>query len=992
MEEATQIEKDREIQSLQEENVRLLGRFSQLSNLALRILSTLDLPAVLQEVVDAACELTRARYGALAVFAQDARIQHFITHGLTPEERTRVGDPPKGVGLLGWLRQLPQPLRLANLSQHPLATGFPPGHPHMTTFLGVPLRLGQETLGALYLTEKADGQEFTQEDEDLLVLSAAQATMAIRNAWMHQQSQAHLEEAERIAKDIRALHDLTRLAVSTLDLEEVLEESLPVVLELTKTEAAEVWLLDPVKGVLEIKAHKGDPPEVFFQRQHFRVGEGLPGIAIATLQPVIAADIASDPRVLRTQLIEAGFKAMCAFPMVSHGKPLGVLCVACRDHQWLQNRDDSLLARMADALAIAIQNAQLFAQVENLAAERARLLALAEQERARLEALVQASPVGIFVAEASGRVSLINREAERILGLSLQPGDTLQRYEQAVTYRRPDGQVYAPADLPLQRALYQGETVRAEEVRMEFPDGHSIPTMVNATPVYSPSGDITAAIAVIQDMTPLEEVERLGREFLGMVSHELKTPLTAIKGSAATVLGSRRPFSVDETRELFEIIDEQADCLRELVDNLLDMTRIEAGSLSVSPEPTDLRTVLEEARATFVRSGGRQPVELHMPEGVPLVSADRRRVTQVVNNLLSNAAKFSPPTAPIHIHVEPQPSHLIVRVIDQGRGIPPEKLPLLFKKFSRVHEDSGAKLSGSGLGLAICKGIIEAHGGRIWAESQGLGHGATFTFTLYLASQSPAPLPSTTRRADHLGRVRRPGERTRILAVDDEHQVLRLLQRSLDEAGYQPIVTSDPSQVTKIVEKEEPDLVLLDLMLPGVSGFDLLRQIREFSGVPVIFLTASDHSEDTVRALKMGADDYITKPFSVSELLARIEASLRRRVLVDQMEVRPPFVLGDLMISFSERRVTVGGQVVSLSATEYKLLYELATNAGRVLTHDQILQRVWGPEYSGETELVRSFIRNLRRKLGDDARNPRYIFTEPQVGYRMPRPSPSQPP
>jgi len=136
----------------------------------------------------------------------------------------------------------------------------------------------------------------------------------------------------------------------------------------------------------------------------------------------------------------------------------------------------------------------------------------------------------------------------------------------------------------------------------------------------------------------------------------------------------------------------------------------------------------------------------------------------------------------------------------------------------------------------------------------------------------------------------------------------------------------------------------------------------------------------------MGADDYITKPFSPSELLARIGAALRRRVLPDVTEVRPPFVLGNLTINFVERQVSVGGQNVSLSATEYKILYELATHAGRPMTYEQILHKVWGPEYSGETELIRSFVSNVRRKLGDDARDPRFILTERQVGYRMPKP------
>ena len=188
------------------------------------------------------------------------------------------------------------------------------------------------------------------------------------------------------------------------------------------------------------------------------------------------------------------------------------------------------------------------------------------------------------------------------------------------------------------------------------------------------------------------------------------------------------------------------------------------------------------------------------------------------------------------------------------------------------------------------------------------------------------------------------------------------------------------------MELEEPDLVVLDLRLPGTSGFEVLQHIRELSQVPVIFLTASDREEDAVQALKAGADDYITKPFSPSELLARIEAVLRRRAAALPTETRRSLVLEDLTINFAEREVTLAGEPVSLSATEYKLLYELATHAGRVLTYDQILQRVWGPEYSGETELVRSFVRNLRRKLREDARNPRFILTERQVGYRMPKP------
>jgi PAS domain S-box-containing protein len=630
-----------------------------------------------------------------------------------------------------------------------------------------------------------------------------------------------------------------------------------------------------------------------------------------------------------------------------------------------------------------------FANVTRDISRRKRAEEATERVRRRTETLVETSPVGVVVVDARGRLVLVNREAERLSDYSYKRGDPLETLHEGAIRRRPDGTDYALEELPLSRALSHGETVRAEEMRFHFADGRTTPALVNAAPICRADGEITGAVAIIQDITPLEELEKLRSEFLGIVSHELKTPLMAIKGSAALALGGRDPMNALEARELFAIIDEQVDRLTDLVNNLLDMTRIEAGTLTVNPEPTDLRTLLEELREASTRRHSPHEIRIQLPDELPAVNADPWRIGQVLSNLVSNAAKFSREGEPIEITVERGPSQVTVHVRDRGRGIPADKLPHLFKKFSRVHEGHGPGLPGSGLGLAICKGIVEAHGGRIWVESGGEGRGSTFSFTLPVVAAEPAaPAAETARRAEHIGRVTRPGERTRILAVDDDPQILRFLQRALQEAGYQPVVTADATEAPGLVELEEPDLVLLDLFLPGTSGFDLLKQIREFSGVPVIFLTASDKEEDAVHALQAGADDYITKPFSISELVARIAAALRRRVMPDVTEVRPPFVLDDLTIDFIGRGVTVAGRPVSLSATEYKLLYELVTHAGQVLTHDQILQRVWGPHYSGETKLIRSFIRNLRRKLGDDARRPRYIFTEPHVGYRVPRSEP----
>ncbi len=637
-------------------------------------------------------------------------------------------------------------------------------------------------------------------------------------------------------------------------------------------------------------------------------------------------------------------------------------------------------------------------EVEELRRENEALraqLASVETERQRLEVLVRTSPVGVLVIDARTRtVVSVNREAERIFGVPPRPGSSLERYQAVAAYRRPDGRQYSIEERPLSRALDRGQTVRAEEILLDRPGGGKITILASATPIRSRDGEIESAVAIIQDMTPLEELERLRSEFLGMVSHELRSPLAAIKGSAATVLNASAPFDTTEMLQFFRIIDRQADRLRDLISSLLDMTRIEAGILSLSLEPVSLVHLADEARSTFLSGGGRHRVEVDLPMDLPLIAADERRVVQVLSNLLVNASRYSPDSSVIRVtasRVEDSP-HLAVSVSDRGMGVSADRLPHLFKKFSRAGGDGEERRGeGAGLGLAICKGIVEAHGGRIWAESEGEGRGTRFTFTIPVAEVEE---DAGTGAAAHAARettaraaLPRADKRTRVLAVDDEPQLLRFLRGVFSDAGYTSFGTGDPTEILPLLETEDPHIVLLDLVLPGTTGFDVLKRIREVSEVPVIFLSAHDRDEEIVRALSLGADDYIVKPFSPSELLARVEAALRRRATPDRAEPREPYRLGDLAIDYADRRGTVSGRPIELTATEYKLLTELSANAGRVVTHGRILQHVWGTGYSGDdAQLIRAFVTKLRRKLGDDAHDPRYILTVPGVGYRMPKP------
>ncbi len=352
----------------------------------------------------------------------------------------------------------------------------------------------------------------------------------------------------------------------------------------------------------------------------------------------------------------------------------------------------------------------------------------------------------------------------------------------------------------------------------------------------------------------------------------------------------------------------------------------------------------------------------------------------VLNNLLSNAARHSPESSPIRVAAARDGVYVAVTVTDEGRGVLPDQLPHLFRKRAgAIGGDRERGLGRAGLGLTICRGLVEAHGGRIWADSGGVGRGTTFTFTLPVAEDTrEAVAPAMAARQAPPSREAR--ERTRILVVDDDPQTLRYVRSTLTEAGYAAFVTGEPGELPDLIRAHQPRLVLLDLLLPGTDGIQLMERVPELADLPVIFISAYGRDETIVKALDAGAVDYIVKPFSPSELSARVRAALRRTAEPE------PFSLGRLAIHYDERRVAMAGQPVELTATEYELLRVLSINAGRVMTYDALLRQAWRGRSRGSSDpkLVRALVKRLRGKLGDDAANPTYIRNERGIGYRMP--------
>lgn len=591
-----------------------------------------------------------------------------------------------------------------------------------------------------------------------------------------------------------------------------------------------------------------------------------------------------------------------------------------------------------------------------------------------MESLIGILPFAALVLDSTtGKVASLNRAARQLVGKLVSDSQPWPESLGSFKCRGFDGQEIPLDESGLPRELSNIQFTRVQEIVLAAPSGRSLPILLSAAPMRSASGRVESVVVVMHDLTPIREIDGERAGFLGMISQELRAPLATIKGSAATVRGASPGLNVVEMLQFFRIIEERADQMHALISDLLDVDQVETDTLSVSPTSTEVADLVEQARNAFFGDGRERMLAIDLPLDLPRVMADAPRIVQVLNKLLSNAVRHSLGSSPIRIKATQEGHEVALSVTHDGKGLQPDLLRHLFQKYTNFRSNGA-----NAMGLAICKGLVEAHGGRIWALSGGLDQGACFTFTLPAATELGIPITTGSLDPDSPSKVR---QRRRILVLDDDPHTLRNVREALASAGYAPIVTGDPGKLAHLLRSKKPDLVLLDLMLPGADGIELMERTSALADLPVIFISAYRRGETIAKALEMGAADFLVKPFSSAELVARVQAALRREVDLE------PFRLGDLAIQYEDRQVTVSGRPVELTAIEFEFLRVLSSNAGRVLTHDSLLNRVWSYRDYGDTGVIRTIVKQLRRKLGDKATQPTYILNERGVGYRMPNPN-----
>ena len=604
----------------------------------------------------------------------------------------------------------------------------------------------------------------------------------------------------------------------------------------------------------------------------------------------------------------------------------------------------------------------------------------------QISAILRGAGDAILVVDQTGTVVYVNKKVEEVYGdrdvlgkrfidVDIFGSDSLQ--EKEVWFH----------DLS---ALMQQENPPLAEVELLRGDGTPIYTEVTSKPLKK-DGRVWGMVVVIRDISDRRKAEGRLRElyaeerkvrqqveaemkrrleFMRAVAHELKTPLTPILASIDTLADELQD---ERSLKLARNIAQGASALDKRIDELLDLARGEVGMLQMRLESADLRAMLRavaDGMTPLALSNGLSLVA-HLPPNLPKVRADVNRLEQVLTNLMNNAIKFTPRGGKITLSARDHGANVVIEVKDTGPGMSERQKKHVFEPYRRPEGGVKVRPYGMGLGLALCKMFIDLHDGQIWVRSR-LGKGSTFGFSLPV--ETPGSLPMQTDK---------PGKLWKVLVIEDNPQIVNSISLALEAEWPHAALLSTRmgEEGVDLVGTEHPDVVILDLGLPDRDGLDVLQEIRLFSSVPVVVLTVRQEEQDITRALGLGANDYITKPFKMKELLARLKVQLRRQTPSGE---DAPIIYGPLSLDPATFELTYGSREISLTVVEGHILRQLMLNAGRVVTYTRLAEAVWGDEeYPGAVVTLRTYIRQLRQKLQPAPSDPKLIVTKASVGYSL---------
>lgn len=507
---------------------------------------------------------------------------------------------------------------------------------------------------------------------------------------------------------------------------------------------------------------------------------------------------------------------------------------------------------------LSSDNAKLRRGLEQRVAEQtADLRRLARHN----EVLVTSVGDGVYGVDHTGRVTFVNPSAAAALGYTTEELTGRLAHD---TFHAPgpDGVPLAWSECYIKEAIQHGSLVLSEEDEYVRADGSMFPVEITASPLLDGS-EVLGAVVVFRDVTHRREIDRMKNEFLSVVSHELRTPLTSIRGSLGLLAGGQLGELPERAASLVGVAVQNSERLTRLINDLLDIERMDSGSAPMDVMTLDVRNLLEAAVDQIEGMATSVGVRVELGTASGRVLADEDRVIQTLMNLLGNAIKFSDPGGVVRVGAAVEGTMVHFQVTDEGRGIPPDKLESIFERFEQVDSSDTRQRGGTGLGLTISKGIVDRLGGHIWAESV-LGLGTTIHFTL------PATR-DTSRSQPAPAAAPRTGPAPTVLVCDDDQVVVDDFSRLLEAHGFRPVGVTDGAEVLDLVRADRPAVILLDLLMPGATGAQVLSALRanpDTHDIPVVVVSGLGPEAD--ESIARSADGWLLKPVTEERLVRTV--------------------------------------------------------------------------------------------------------------------------
>lgn len=492
-----------------------------------------------------------------------------------------------------------------------------------------------------------------------------------------------------------------------------------------------------------------------------------------------------------------------------------------------------------------------------------------EEERERLDTVLESIGDGVIVLDSENKVLMANRRVSEIFGVPMNALNRagLPKLIEQIRHRLVNPDLVEEKVRELQR-----DPNLLDEITLELdePGGQAI--RLYCAPVRGADGKVLGRIATSLDLGRERELDRLKTEFLSTISHELRTPLTSVKGALGLIRGGAVGVVTAESRELLDIAITNTDRLIHVINDILDIFQLERGQARIRPVSMPLpQSVARATRAVASQADLRKvTVQNDVPEMISAVKGDPRRVEQVLVNLLSNAIKFSHPDGKVVISAHPSDGMVAISVRDFGRGLAGDFRDRLFDKFEHAQNSLTRDNQGAGLGLAICRHIVDAHGGKIWVESEGEGTGATFSFTLPATDRTGSALLLSGKQQGE-PQLMTP---KLILVIDDDEDVARVISYVFESQGHRVITAHNGREAIEIAKRHRPDMLTLDIFMPEVDGYEVIRELRQSTDRRRIPIVCISMEADPGKAIAAGADYYLEKPVDIEKLREVAERAL----------------------------------------------------------------------------------------------------------------------